>query len=212
MPVVRELILGSTSPFRKELLEALALPFQAAKPQADEKSVSGETPNEVAAARARLKAESLASDYPEALIIGGDQVLALDGISFDKAETAAAAKERLQQLVAKEHTLHSALALVYSDSEGKAHLAAADEQVARLMMRSLSEEEIDAYVATGEWQGSVGCYKLEKRGVGLFDHIDGDSSTIIGLPLVLLTRMFFDLGVNYLTQPKGPWEITLPSS
>src|SRR5690606_9894419 len=81
-----------------------------------------------------------------------------------------------------------------------------------MRMRALTEAEIDAYVATGEWQGSVGCYQYEHRGAHLFDGPGADQSTIVGLPLYRLLTLLRELGVNGLTSPAGPWTLTASAS
>lgn len=200
--LVKQLILGSTSPFRRKLLEASGLVFTCAAPAVDEAAIQADDPQALARARARAKALAVAGQHPGALVIGGDQVLGLDGQTFDKVTTPEAALARLRQLAGRTHALHSALALAYGES------LVAEELVSVAMpMRPLSEAALKAYVATGEWQGSVGCYQFEHRGVQLFTGVHGDQSAIVGLPLQELFAVLRQLGIDPLLNPQPPWTV-----
>jgi len=135
----------------------------------------------VAEALAELKAIKVSRHRPGALVIGADQTLDLAGALFDKAETMAEARERLQHLRGKTHKLHSAVVVAL---DGVAIWR--EVPAARLTMRSFTDAFLDAYLARADESllGSVGCYRLEDEGVQLFSRIDGDYFTILGLPLM----------------------------
>jgi septum formation protein len=204
---VNQLLLGSTSPFRRKLLEASGVAFGAAAPNVDEAAISADRAETLAMARAIAKARAVAAAHPGALVIGGDQVLGLDGKTFDKAQTAGEARERLRLFAGRTHHLHSAVALAYGDRLVHEELVSV-----AMPMRRLSEAELDAYVATGEWRGSVGCYQYEHRGVHLFSGVRGDQSAIVGLPLQELLAALRALGLDALVKPEPPWTIRLPLS
>jgi septum formation protein len=148
--------------------------------------VSGEgalTPHDVAEVLARAKAEAVSDLARKAYVIGGDQVLALGNTIFSKPDSMEAARRQLLDLSGKTHTLHSSVAVA---TNGEAIWA--ETTIATLTMRKLSPEFIGRYLAAAgeEVLGSVGAYQLEGLGVQLFDTIDGDYFSILGLPLIPL--------------------------
>jgi septum formation protein len=165
----------------------------------------------LAAARARAKAEAVAAAAGGALVIGCDQVLELSGTAFDKVSTAAAAAARLRLMAGRTHYLHSAYCLYWRAPEAPGAVGALLLQERLLStpmpMRPLSDAEIDAYVATGEWRGSVGCYQFENQGAQLFEAVSADQPTIVGLPVQDLCRELRRLGINPLLAPRGPWRL-----
>lgn len=201
---VKQLILGSTSPFRRKLLEAAGLVFATAAPAVDEATITAADAKALAQSRADAKALAVAALQPTALVIGADQVLGLDGRSFDKVTTPEAARNRLRLLAGRTHHLHAALSLAM----GSELLHRQVVSVA-MPMRDLSESELDAYIASGEWQGSVGCYQYEHRGVHLFVGVQGDQSAIVGLPMQELLAALRQLGIDTLVQAKPPWQLSL---
>ena len=184
------LLLASTSPTRLLLLDGAALPVETASPDVDERAVeaeaSGLAPGDLALRLAQAKAASVAARHPERVVVGADQVLDLDGVVFHKPADAAAARAQLARLAGRTHTLHAAVALAGA-------LGTAFVETARLTMRPLSPRAIAAYVAcAGEARvrGSVGGYQLEGPGIHLFERVEGDHSTVLGLPLLpLLARL-----------------------
>lgn len=208
MSTIKHVILASASPYRRALLESTGLAFEVQVAPIDESQVLAATPVEVAKKRSMAKALAVAELRPETLVIGADQVLSLDGESFDKVETPAAALARLKRLAGRAHVLHSGLALAYCPVDGRPGQIL-DVSVVDLPMRlrALSDTELEAYVETGEWRGSVGCYQFENRGIHLFEAADLDQSSIVGLPLVPLLAMLRRRGVNGLVQPIPPWQL-----
>lgn len=206
MMMVKQLILASQSPFRRSLLAAAGLRFEAETAPVDERDVAGLPPRALALGRARLKGAAVARLRPDALVIGADQVLGLEGVAYDKAESEAEAAVKLRELAGKTHTLHSAVTLILGGSGREVAHFVVDVP---MPMRGLSDDEISAYVATGEWRGVVGCYQFENRGVHLFEAASFDHSAIVGLPLQPLLKALRALGVDALSRPAPPWELSV---
>ncbi len=184
------LILASTSKTRARLLDSAGLSHIAEAPGLDEETmreaIGGEKtldPHDVAEILARAKAEAVSDLAPGAAVIGGDQILAFEGQILSKPGTMAAARKQLLDLNGKTHQLHTAVAIA---KDGEAVWAYTD--VATLTMRKLSPEFIGHYLAAaGEAVlGSVGAYQIESLGIQLFEKIDGDFFSILGLPLLPL--------------------------
>lgn len=181
------LILASQSRARQMLLGNAGIRFEAVPADIDERAVqknSGLTsPGEIAGLLAREKALFVASKNPGRYVIGADQTLALGDRLFSKPSGRAQAAEQLRLLAGNSHALHSAVAVI---SDGK--IVFANVSIARMTMRQLSDNEISAYLdAAGEAvTTSVGAYQLEGFGVHLFERIEGDHFTILGLPLLPL--------------------------
>ena len=184
------LILASGSRSRAKLLEAAGLAFIAEPPGLDEavmrQAVSGEdslSPHDVPEVLARAKAEAVSELAPQAYVIGGDQVLALGETILSKPNSMEAARRQLLDLNGKAHTLHTAVAVATSGET-----IWAETTIATLQMRKLSPEFIGRYLAAAgdEVLSSVGAYQIEGLGVQLFEKIDGDYFSILGLPLVPL--------------------------
>lgn len=207
MASVKKVILASQSPFRRALLSAAGLEFEAAAAPIDEYTIHGDTPGVQASRRAEAKAMAVAAMHPDALVIGADQVLSFEDLTFDKAPNVATARERLQALAGRTHFLHSAFALAYGNRGDTPVIIHSERVDVGMTMRPLSDYEIEAYLATGEWRGSVGCYQYENKGIHLFSSVNGDHSSIIGLPLMPLLAQLRQLGINALLQPSPPWTL-----
>ena len=185
----KPLVLASTSRTRRDLLASTGITVEPMAPDVDERAVEMETefaPDVLALRLADAKAESVARHRPDRIVVGADQVLALDGEVFHKPANAQAARAHLTRLQGRRHALHSGVAIM---REGAVERFG---QVAYLTMRPLDEAAIAAYVAlAGEAvTSSVGAYRLEGLGIHLFERIEGDQSTILGLPLLpLLARL-----------------------
>ena len=181
------LILASQSRARQALLANAGIDFEAVAAEIDERAVQQSSglsaPGEIAALLAREKALSVSSRQPGKFVVGADQTLALGKRLFSKPASRAQAAEQLRALAGRRHELHSAVAVARDRK-----ILFADVAIARMTMRRLGEAEIDAYlIATGEAvTSSVGAYQLEGLGVHLFERIEGDHFTILGLPLLPL--------------------------
>lgn len=189
------LILASGSPYRRQMLESAGLAFEVVVAQVDEGSLKAAfaarsprpLPTDVAAALARAKATAVSRQHPHAMVVGADQVLALDGEMLDKPGSPAAARAQLATLRGRTHRLISAAALAHA---GEVVWETADEAV--LAMRAFSDAFLDRYVAEAGARiaGIVGAYEIEGPGIQLFERVEGDHFTIVGLPLVpLLTEL-----------------------
>ena len=189
------LLLASKSPARRMLLESAGLPVETEAAGIDERAIEEtlRTADPAALARglALEKALAVSRRRPGRIVVGADQILALDGELLHRPATAAEAKAQLARLAGKTHHLHSAVA-VARDGEAVASLV----EGAQLTMRPLTSHAIDAYVAiagTERLTESVGAYQLEGLGIHLFDRVEGDHATILGLPLLPLLRVLRDL-------------------
>src|SRR5439155_6382792 len=161
------LILASTSPYRRSLLARLGVPFRCLAPGVDEGAIKavGLAPRDLAERLARAKAGALCEAEPQATLIGSDQVLAFEGRAFGKPGSIPRAVETLAALAGKSHELITAVAVWH---EGQVH---AHTDVAVLHMRALGPEEIGRYVEADRPLDCAGGYKLEERGIALFDRI-----------------------------------------
>lgn len=181
------LVLASTSKYRASLLARLGLEPERIAPHVDEEPLmrSGLAPREIAGALAREKALSVAARTPGAFVLGGDQLVEHQGAILGKPGSRAAARAQLARLSGSEHRLVTAIALVHPSG-------ALDEavDVHRLRMRVLSPEEIERVLAVDRPYDCAGSYKIEARGILLFDAVEGEDFTAIeGLPLIALGRM-----------------------
>ena len=191
----RQLILASTSRYRRELLERLALPFFVAAPGVDEAALPGETPAQTAVRLAEAKARAVAARYPDALVIGSDQIADCSGEAIGKPGSRPRAVEQLRLLSGKTVIFHTAIALADAAS-GRCSTALVD---VASTLRTLSTEEIDAYLDREEPYDCAGSVRSEGLGIALFDRIRSDDPTaLIGLPLIALARMLRDEGVDVL--------------
>lgn len=202
MMAVREvssLVLASASPARARLLARARVPVVARASGIDEERIkregraAGLPPDDIVRQLATAKAMAVAADEPSAArVVGADQALICDGQWFDKARDPAEARAILGQLQGRRHRLISAVVVT---RDGRPHFHHVEG--AELAMRPLTARDIDAYLALAgpSVLDSVGCYRLEDVGVRLFEAIDGDFFTILGLPLLALLRYLREEGV-----------------
>ncbi|MCX8999492.1 Maf-like protein [Rhizobiaceae bacterium BDR2-2] len=191
------LILASSSPFRRQLMENAGLAFEAIAARIDERAIeaplerSGATPDEVALHLARAKALEVSGRHPAALVIGSDQTMSLGDRVYHKPPTLEAAGEHLRSLSGKTHRLNSAVAFARAGTVVWEHVAHAD-----MTVRPLSDGFIERHLARVGDRAllSVGAYQLEGEGIQLFEKIDGDYFTIIGLPLLAVLGELRRLG------------------
>ncbi len=183
----RPLVLASKSEIRRIVLSNAGIPVETQPADIDERTIERDAgtrdPSAVAALLAREKARTIAVRQPNRLVLGADQTLALGEIRFSKPKDRAAARAQLLTLRGKTHALHSAIALAQGDAILFEHCG-----IARLTMREFSDAFLDAYLdaAGAGAMSSVGGYQLENIGITLFDRIEGDHFTILGLPMFAL--------------------------
>ena len=189
----RPLLLASTSKTRLKLLQDISLPVETQGADVDERSLEiglqkdGAEPAQMALALARAKAIEVAQKNPGRWIVGADQTLALGAEQFHKPTSIEGASNHLHRLRGKTHQLHSAIICLNAGREVFAHV-----ETARLTMRNFGDDFLEAYLAAigSAVMQSVGAYQLEGLGIHLFDKVEGDHSTILGLPLLPLLAFF----------------------
>jgi len=191
----RPLILGSTSRYRKELLNRLRIPFETASPDVDETPHSNESPKDLALRLALAKARAVALKYPEAVVIGSDQVADLEGTPLGKPGNHANAILQLQRMRGKTVIFQTALSVVCI-ATGYERTDLAEVKV---KFRDLSDAEIETYLRAEEPYDCAGSAKSEGLGIALLDAIDNDDPTaLIGLPLIRTCQLLREAGVKLL--------------
>jgi len=191
----RTLILGSSSRYRKELLSRLNIPFEVAAPEVDETPRLNETPRDLALRLALAKARAVASKYPEAVVIGSDQVADLEGEALGKPGNHANAVKQLQRMRGKTVIFQTALSVIC--------LATGFEQTdlatVKVSFRDLTDAEIESYLKAEEPYDCAGSAKSEGLGIALLTAIDNDDPTaLVGLPLIRTCHMLSAAGVKLL--------------
>jgi septum formation protein len=189
--VHRELLLASTSPARASLMNALRVRYRAVAPGVDEAVAPG-TPVQLAVAQlARRKAEAVSARWPEALVLAADQLASIDGELLGKPTSPDEARGQLQRLSGRTHSLATGVCLLGPGvSQERVDLV-------RLTAFALSPEEQQAYLTLGEWQGCAGGYRIEGAGQALFSDIEGDRTSIQGLPMLVVVRLLREAGVRF---------------
>ncbi len=189
------LILGSTSRYRRELLERLRLPFQVVAPQVDEAPHPGEAPAALALRLALAKAHAVAALHPQAVVIGADQVADLDGQPIGKPGTHERAAAQLRQLSGRQAIFQTAVAVVRADM-GYAEVLLAPVTV---RFRVLRDDDIERYLRLEQPYDCAGSAKCETLGIALLDAIDSDDPTaLVGLPLIRTCQLLRRAGIDPL--------------
>lgn len=188
----RLLVLGSTSPYRRELLQRLRLPFTVAAPAVDETPLPGEPPAQLAQRLALAKAHAVATLHPEAVVIGSDQVADLAGQPLGKPGDHARATAQLQRMRGHTVVFHTAVAVV-CHANG---FVQTDLAPVRVRFRELSDAEIERYLRAEQPYDCAGSAKSEGLGISLLEAIDSDDPTaLIGLPLIRTCRLLRAAGL-----------------
>jgi septum formation protein len=189
------LVLASQSRARQAMLANAGIPFEAFGAAVDERAIeaellaSGAAPDQVALQLSRAKALRISAKLPGRLVMGADQLLCLEGNIFGKAVDRPAALSQLQKLSGQMHDLHSGCSVVRDGS-----LLFETVSVARLSCRALSQDFIETYLSVASGLDGAGSYQIEGLGVHLFDTIEGDHWTILGLPLLPLLKFLREEG------------------
>jgi septum formation protein len=186
------LVLASRSPQRKLLLEQLRIPFRVVVSDHDE-GVSDGDPAHTVQQNARGKAEEVLSRetlHPGELVLGVDTVVVLDGEILGKAQDADEAAAFVRMLAARTHEVYSGLYLT------SRKVALATHAITSVTFRSLTDADLHAYIASGEWRERAGAYAIQGFGSGLVRHVDGDYFNVVGLPVAELMRLLAMVGVS----------------
>jgi septum formation protein len=190
-----QLILASSSPYRRELLQRLGLPFHAEAPDIDEGPLEGEAPEAMVRRLARAKAAALAQRYGAALIIGSDQCAVLEGTMLGKPGGFEAARAQLRLASGRCVMFHTGLCLLDS-STGKDHT---EDILFKVHFRELNDARISAYLCRERPYHCAGSFRSEGLGIALFRRLEGDDPTaLVGLPLIRLVAMLARAGVEVL--------------
>lgn len=190
-----QLVLASTSSYRRALLEKLQLPFVTDALETDETPLPGETAEALVQRLALAKAQALAGRYPQHLIIGSDQVCVIDGKITGKPHQYANAVKQLQQASGQCVTFYTGLALLNTGNNSINCIC----ETFDVYFRTLRKAEIDGYLIREKPWNCAGSFKSEGLGITLFDRLSGrDPNTLIGLPLIALTQMLIEQNINPL--------------
>ncbi len=191
----RALILGSSSRYRRELMQRLRLPFEVLSPDVDESPLPGESPHDLACRLALAKAHAVAAFQPEAVVIGSDQVADLNGLPLGKPGTHERAVVQLRQMRGQTVIFQTAVAVVCA-ATGFAQM---DIAPVKVQFRDLSDAEIEAYLQAEQPYDCAGSAKSEGLGIALLERIDNDDpSALVGLPLIRTCALLRAAGVKVL--------------
>jgi septum formation protein len=182
-PPAPPLLLASTSPQRRAILEQLGLPFDVVAPRYSEEDEPGLGAAELVRAHARGKARSVADEAGERPVLGVDTAVVLDGEIFGKPSGEEAAAAMLGRLGGRTHAVLSGLCLLTPAWEVVEH------EETRVTFRELTPRDVAGYVATGEWRDRAGAYAIQGLGAALVERIEGDYLNVVGLPAALLVRV-----------------------
>jgi len=196
--VTPPLILASSSIYRRELLLRLKIPFSCISPEVDESSKPGETASALALRLSVLKAQTVAQQHPEAIVIGADQAASLAGQIIGKPGSLSAAAQQLARLSGQTVVFHSALTVL----RGPGYCKSMDVPTT-CVFRPLTASAIQRYVQIDQPSDTAGSAKAECLGIALMERMDSsDPTAIIGLPLIALTRMLCEVGLDPLEHAK----------
>ena len=194
-PLDRPLVLGSTSPYRADLLSRLKLAFTVVAPDVDESARPGELPHELARRLALAKARTVADRFPDAVVIGSDQVADLDGESLGKPGNHDRATDQLRRMRGRTVVFQTAVAVVCAATG----FEQTDLAPVKVKFRQLDDAEIEAYLRAEQPYDCAGSARSEGLGITLLDSIDSDDPTaLVGLPLIRTCRMLRAAGVKVL--------------
>ncbi|WP_448548681.1 Maf family protein [Thalassotalea fusca] len=192
---MNSIVLASTSPYRKQLLEKLSITFVTAKPNVDETPILNESPNALVERLAILKAQAVAKQHNNALVIGSDQVAVHEGKILGKPHTKENARKQLMSFSGNKVTFLTGLCVLNASSGEFKSLV----EPFNVYFRTLTENEVDLYIEIEQPLNCAGSFKSEGLGICLFNKLEGnDPNTLIGLPLIQLTNLLKAFGYNVL--------------
>lgn len=184
-------VLASASPRRRGLLELIGVPHELHPADVDESAMDGESPTAHAERLALAKAEAVARDVPDALVLAADTIVVVDDVIMGKPRDEGEAHAMLARLGGRTHTVVTGVAAAHGT------MALSDVEQVAVTFRPLTSEEIDAYVATGEPMDKAGAYGIQGYGATIVERIDGDYFAVMGLAIVRLLRLCARLGYDY---------------
>jgi septum formation protein len=184
-------ILASASPRRRELLTLVGIPHEVRPADIDETVLPGEAPIPHAERLARAKAHALAERQPGAVVIAADTIVVLDDEILGKPRDGAHAAAMLRRLSGREHTVHTAIAVARGEQTESA------VESVQVWFRALGDDEIEAYIATGEPMDKAGAYGIQGYGATIVERVDGDYFSVMGLGLRRLVELLARVGVDY---------------
>ena len=189
-----KIILASASPRRRDLLSSIGCNYETYSPDVDESISIGETPESACRRLSVLKAERASEFFAEALIIAADTLVVADNDIFGKPNGADEARAMLNTLNGRGHKVITGLTVIFKGE------IITEAETTSVYFRKLSEEDIEAYISTGEFQGKAGGYAIQGYASLFVERIDGDYFNVVGLPLQRLSRIFEKLGINFERQ------------
>ena len=199
-PMGRPLVLGSTSPYRRELLQRLQIPFEVAAPEVDETPLPHESPDALAGRLALAKARAVARNFPQAVVIGSDQVADLNGLALGKPGNHERAVAQLRQMRGQTVIFQTAVAVVCLETGFEQTALAA----VSVKFRDLDDAEIENYLRAEQPYDCAGSAKSEGLGIALLESIDSDDPTaLVGLPLIRTCKMIQAAGIAVLANRRA---------
>ncbi len=211
MKNVEEILLASQSKFRLAICESAGIPVRGVKSYCDEDEVTDENPAQLAIKRSEAKGREVRDISINSLVISSDQVLEFEEKPYGKAKDEEEAFERLMLFSNKTHYLHTAYSLFFYEKDKQPVLLGNHLVSVEMKMRDFSQTVAKNYIATGEWKGCAGCYQFENKGSHLFESAKGESTAIVGLPVLDLLSKLRNLGIDFMENQKGPWAINIKS-
>lgn len=188
-------LLASASPRRRELLTLIGIPHEVRPADIDESYLDGETPHAHAERLAREKALAIAAAEPDAVTIGSDTIVVIAGKVLGKPRDRDHARTMLRQLSGRSHEVMTGIAVHYRERTVSA------VETVRVTFRKLADDEIDAYIATGEPMDKAGAYGIQGYGATIVSKVNGDYFAVMGLPLNRMARQLESLGLRYAFGP-----------
>jgi septum formation protein len=188
---IPRVVLASQSPRRRELLQLVGIPHIVQPADVDETYGPGEEPGAHALRLAREKAAAVAAGDPDALVIGSDTIVVVDGDVLGKPRDAAHAAQMLTRLSGRSHVVMTAVAVRWRERERSAL------EVVGVTFHPLTVQDVQAYIATGEPMDKAGAYGIQGYGATIVERVDGDYFAVMGLPLQRTVRLMAELGVRY---------------
>ena len=193
---MRKLILASASPRRKEILKGAGLKFKVVESPYEEEFFEALSPEELALTLSAHKAAPVARDNPETVVLAADTLVALDDVVMGKPENEAEARQMLKSLSGRMHMVVTGFTVQCNAWGEQAGKTVSQAVITLVKFKELTQEDIAAYVATGEPMDKAGAYGIQDRGGQLVESVDGDYLNVVGLPLAEVVRVLEEFGIR----------------